>query len=43
MTDDQRRLIHRILSVSLSSQGYLKATSIMHLDDLLNRCYDSLL
>ncbi|MBL0135675.1 MAG: DUF3500 domain-containing protein [Chitinophagaceae bacterium] len=42
MTDDQRRLIHRILSVSLSSQGYLKATSIMHLDDLLNRYYDSL-
>lgn len=42
MTDDQRKLIHRILSVSLSSQGYLKATSIMHLDDLLNRYYDSL-
>ncbi len=42
MTDDQRKLVHRILSVSLSSQGYLKATSIMHLDDLLNRYYDSL-
>ncbi len=42
MTDDQRKLLHRILSVSLSSQGYLKATSIMHLDDLLNRYYDSL-
>ncbi|MEO6232499.1 MAG: DUF3500 domain-containing protein [Ferruginibacter sp.] len=38
----QRKLLHRILSVSLSSQGYLKATSIMHLDDLLNRYYDSL-
>jgi Protein of unknown function (DUF3500) len=42
MTDDQRKLLHRILSVSLSSQGYLKATSIMHLDDLLNRFYDTL-
>src|SRR3954465_4162289 len=40
MTDDQRKLLHRILSASLSSQGYLKATSIMHLDDLLNRYYD---
>jgi Protein of unknown function (DUF3500) len=42
MTDDQRRQLHRILSVSLSSQGYLKATSIMHLDDLLNRYFDTL-
>jgi len=42
MTDDQRKLVHRILSSSLSSQGYLKATGIMHLDDLLNRYYDSL-
>ena len=42
MSDDQRKLLHRVLSVSLSSQGYLKATSIMHLDDLLNRYYDSL-
>ncbi len=42
MTIDQRKLVHRILSASLSSQGYLKATSIMHLDDLLNRYYDSL-
>jgi len=42
MTEDQRKLVHRVLSVSLSSQGYLKATSIMHLDDLLNRFYDSL-
>jgi hypothetical protein len=42
MKDDQRKLLHRILSVSLSSQGYLKATSIMHLDDLLNRYYDSM-
>ncbi|MDZ4794185.1 MAG: DUF3500 domain-containing protein [Bacteroidota bacterium] len=42
MTDDQRKLVHRILSVSLSSQGYLKATGILHLDNLLNRYYDSL-
>ena len=42
MTVDQRKLVHRILSTSLSSQGYLKATSIMHLDDLLNRYYDTL-
>jgi len=42
MTDTQRIMVHRILSVSLSSQGYLKATSIMHLDDLLNRYYDTL-
>jgi flagellar hook-associated protein FlgK len=43
MTDDQRKLVHRILSASFSSQGYLKATSIMHLDDLLNRFTDSLI
>ncbi|MEI7735749.1 MAG: DUF3500 domain-containing protein [Ferruginibacter sp.] len=43
MTEDQRRIVHRILSASFSSQGYLKATSIMHLDDLLNRFTDSLL
>jgi len=42
MTDDQRKLVHRILSASLSSQGYLKATGIMHLDELINRFYDSL-
>lgn len=43
MNDEQRKLLHRILSVSLSSQGYLKATSIMHLDNLLNWYYDTLL
>jgi hypothetical protein len=42
MIIEQRKLLHRILSVSLSSQGYLKATSIMHLDNLLNIYYDSL-
>lgn len=42
MTEVQRKIFHRILSVSLSSQGYLKATSILHLDNLLNLYYDSL-
>lgn len=42
MTEEQRRLVHRILSASFSSQGYLKATSIMHLDELINRFYDSM-
>ncbi len=41
MTEDQRKLLHRILSVSLSSQGYLKATGIMHLDNLLNMFVDT--
>lgn len=43
MNEDQRKLFHRILSVSLSSQGYLKATSIFHLDNLLDEMYDSFL
>jgi hypothetical protein len=42
MNDTQRQLIHRILSASLSSQGYLKATGIMHLDNLINMYYDSI-
>ncbi len=42
LSDDQRKLVHRILSASLSSQGYLKATSIMHLDNLLNMYVDTL-
>lgn len=42
LSDDQRRLLHRILSASLSSQGYLKTTSIMHLDNLLNMYVDTL-
>lgn len=42
MNDAQRKLVHRILSASLSSQGYLKATGIMHLDNLINHYYDSL-
>jgi len=42
MNETQRQLIHRILSASLSSQGYLKATGIMHLDNLINMYYDSI-
>ena len=42
LSDEQRKLVHRMLSASLSSQGYLKATSIMHLDNLLNMYVDTL-
>ena len=42
MTEIQRVQLHRMLSVSLSSQGYLKATGIFHLDNLLNQMYDTL-
>lgn len=42
MDNPQRRLVHRILSASLSSQGYLKASGVMHLDNLINGFYDSL-
>lgn len=42
MTERQRIKLHRLLSVSLSSQGYLKATGIFHLDNLLNQMYDTL-
>ncbi len=42
MSNEQKILLHRILSASLSSQGYLKATGIMHLDNLLNSYYESL-
>ena len=42
MSDEQRKMLHRMLCASLSSQGYLKATSIMHLDNLLNLFVDTL-
>jgi hypothetical protein len=42
MNNEQQKLVHRVLSATLSSQGYLKATGIMHLDDLLNQYHDSL-
>jgi hypothetical protein len=33
----QRKALHRLLSVALSSQGYLKTTGIMWLDDVLRQ------
>lgn len=35
MTEDQRKLGHRLVQCGLSSQGYLKAASIMRIDDYL--------
>lgn len=39
LTDKSRLAFHRVLSAMLSSQGYLKTTSIMQLDDVLNALY----
>ena len=39
LNDSSRIAFHGILSSVLSSQGYLKITSIMHLDDILNVLY----
>jgi len=39
LSDKSRMAFHRVLSATLSSQGYLKATSIMALDDILNTLY----
>lgn len=41
MTEAQRIILHRILSATLSSQGYLKATGVFHLDNLLNMLVDT--
>ena len=41
MTEQQRIILHRILSATLSSQGYLKATGVFHLDNLLNMLVDT--
>lgn len=41
MTEAQRKDLHQLLSASLSSQGYLKATGVMHLDNLLNMFIDT--
>jgi hypothetical protein len=35
MTLDQRKAAHALLRSALSTQGYLKATAIMHLEDVL--------
>jgi len=39
LSDQSRMAFHRVLSALLSSQGYLKTTSIMQLDDILNTLY----
>ncbi|WP_460906360.1 DUF3500 domain-containing protein [Spirosoma areae] len=39
LSDRSRIAFHRVLSAMLSSQGYLKTTSIMQLDDILNTLY----
>jgi hypothetical protein len=39
LSDKSRLAFHRVLSALLSSQGYLKTTSIMALDDILNTLY----
>ncbi|MVM41069.1 DUF3500 domain-containing protein [Spirosoma sp. HMF3257] len=39
LSDKSRMAFHRVLSAMLSSQGYLKTTSIMQLDDILNTLY----
>src|SRR6187402_1388603 len=36
LSDSSRMAYHRVLTAALSSQGYLKLTSIMQLDDILN-------
>lgn len=41
LSDESRLAFHRVLSSVLSSQGYLKLTSIMQLDDILNVLYQS--
>src|SRR5690606_21972179 len=35
MTLEQRRAVHDLLQTTLSSRGYLKATGIMHLEEIL--------
>lgn len=39
LSDKSRLAFHRVLTTLLSSQGYLKTTSIMALDDILNTLY----
>lgn len=39
LSDQSRLAFHHILAALLSSQGYLKTTSIMQLDDILNMLY----
>ena len=39
LSDKSRIAFHELLTTALSSQGYLKLTSIMQLDDILNTLY----
>ncbi len=41
LSDQSRLAYHRVLASVLASQGYLKTTSIMALDDILNTLYQS--
>lgn len=41
LSDAGRLAFHRVLTALLSSQGYLKTTSIMQLDDILNTLYQA--
>jgi hypothetical protein len=42
LSDQSRLAFHRVLSAMFSSQGYLKTTSIMALDDILNVLYETM-
>lgn len=39
LSDESKIAFHQVLTTLFSSQGYLKTTSIMHLDDILNMLY----
>jgi len=41
LTAESKIQFHRILTTLFSSQGYLKTTSIMKLDDILNEVYET--
>ena len=40
LSDKSRTALHEVLSTVLSSQGYLKVTGIMQLDDILNSLFE---
>ena len=42
LSEESRICFHQILTTLMSSQGYLKTTSIMQLDDILNVVYQTL-
>jgi hypothetical protein len=41
LSDSSKMVFHHLLTTILSSQGYLKVTSIMQLDDILNSLYQN--